>query len=720
MHTKLLSASMVGLVIIALLLLTRSVVAQTPPLESDDLTEMSLEQLINIEISSSGSLTKTTRRKTPATITTITAEDIQRSGARNLMDLLDIYVPNFEWIFHSAKMRHMGLRGIISDRDDKYLLLVNGRVMNEKTDFGVETERDLPMLTDIHHIDVVPGPGSALYGPGALAMVINIVTDNARTFTGLETTARVGAIEEFYSGEIKFGKQWDDDQGIFLYLGSALTPGAQIEDSPVVPGRSATIFGKNYDYNDRIEDFLQPYNGSFRDRPKWKFHGEYTNGGFDFWTRYTSGGSYDMHEIRQTAGTWWLREGEGYRQATFYAGYDQEISDELSIRYVTSYDITMIETEPVAYRLKSFREEEWYGRIMASWKPVENHSFAFGGEWSYELFGRKHTGFPDKALQYTMSGDRRDFKDATAMPEWETNLKSLLAEYQWTIDDQWTTFVGGRLDQHDFTGTMKSPRAAVVYTPTEKDTIKVMGTRSVRTNTAAEMKLNHDQNNSDSKAEKLDAVELRYERQESPELRLAGDFFYHWHDIIAWANGGPHVQGTMRTYGFELEAGYHKDNTRIEFSHGYTKLVELALEDGITHSELTAEPFGYGNDLANWSNHVTKLMVQQDLTSEWSLDSSLLVYWGYPGGKDFAEYQESTGPGRYEPDFNDPFDHSVFLNLGVGYKPKENLEIRLDGYNILGWFQDDINKRRIGFNNNFPGSYRILPASIGVSLKYRY
>ncbi len=112
-----------------------------------DLFEMSLEELMNVEISTA-SLTETTKRKTPMTMTIITRQQILQSGARSLLELLEIYVPNFQWVFTGTKPRHMGLRGIIG-KDDKYLLLVNGRVMNEKTDFGVYSERDLPMLRDI-------------------------------------------------------------------------------------------------------------------------------------------------------------------------------------------------------------------------------------------------------------------------------------------------------------------------------------------------------------------------------------------------------------------------------------------------------------------------------------------------------------------------------------------------------------------------------------------
>ncbi len=91
-----------------------------------DLTDKSLEELMNIPVVSTATLTETKPRLVPAAVTTITEEQIKASGARSLFELLDIYVPNLQWIRHHWESDHLGLRGIISDRDDKYLLLVNG------------------------------------------------------------------------------------------------------------------------------------------------------------------------------------------------------------------------------------------------------------------------------------------------------------------------------------------------------------------------------------------------------------------------------------------------------------------------------------------------------------------------------------------------------------------------------------------------------------------
>ena len=73
---------------------------------------MSIEELMEINIESTATLTKTKTRLIPASVTTITEEEITASGARSLYELLDIYVPNLQWIRHHWEADHMGLRGM--------------------------------------------------------------------------------------------------------------------------------------------------------------------------------------------------------------------------------------------------------------------------------------------------------------------------------------------------------------------------------------------------------------------------------------------------------------------------------------------------------------------------------------------------------------------------------------------------------------------------------
>lgn len=177
-----------------------------------------LEEAIELKMVSSATLTETTKRLAPAAVTTITREQIDRSGARSLDELLEIYVPGLQ-IMSKNTGDQIGFRGIISDRNNKYLLLVNGHVMNNLTSVGAISERFLSMLGDIERIEVVRGAGSATYGPGAVAGVVSIYTFDSTTFEGTDVQIRQGFVEEFSSIEVRHGEKFDNDRGLFLYYG---------------------------------------------------------------------------------------------------------------------------------------------------------------------------------------------------------------------------------------------------------------------------------------------------------------------------------------------------------------------------------------------------------------------------------------------------------------------------------------------------------------------
>ncbi|MFH1999005.1 MAG: TonB-dependent receptor plug domain-containing protein, partial [Planctomycetota bacterium] len=259
--------------------------------DSDALLNMSLEELMSLEIEPTASLTSTTRRLLPSAVTTITKEEIQASGARSLNELLEIYVPNLEMILHHWESRHLGMRGVVADREEKYLLLVNGRVMNERSHYGVISERDLSMLGDIHHIDVIRGPGSTIYGAGAVSMVISIVTESADTFEGLHLAQRSGFVEEFYNAEITYGKKLSDEAGIFAYFGVDKYMGADQDDAPFVLGATFTdVWGRQQYAGKEVDYVINNYRESYRNLPRIKSHFEYENDDFEFWARYTRGG----------------------------------------------------------------------------------------------------------------------------------------------------------------------------------------------------------------------------------------------------------------------------------------------------------------------------------------------------------------------------------------------------------------------------------------------
>jgi iron complex outermembrane receptor protein len=248
-----------------------------------------------------------------------------------------------------------------------------------------------------------------------------------------------------------------------------------------------------------------------------------------------------------------------------------------------------------------------------------------------------------------------------------------------------------------------------------------MWSQSVRANFEEEMKAQHDAGGDNSNPEKLGSAEFRYERQQSKNLDLASSLFLHYSlSRISWDQ--PTSQnttiGTQKDWGIELEASYHTDKTRLTVSHAYTKLIDFSLSEGKDSTIITAKPYDYGDDLANWSNHITKLNFQQKLDDKWTLDSSLRIYWGFPGQKDLNKYQASLA-GAYpisQPDWEKAYRGSYFLDLGLRYQASKDLTIGVNGYNLLGLFSRDYNKR----NYLSDPSYRDEAVAVAVSVTYKF
>ncbi len=700
--------------------------------QDENLFEMSIEQLMTIEVSSVATLTDSKPRLVPAAVTTITEEQIQASGARSLFELLDIYVPNLQWVHNAWEADNMGLRGIMTDRDDKYLLLVNGRVMNERTHYGVISERDLVLLKDIHHIDVVRGPGSALYGPGAVSMVINIVTHNSETFQGTEVTNRIGSVEEFYSTEIRHGWKFKDgDGGFFGYAGIGEYRGADKYDAPFIITRDLT----------GMDDMSMPSAGTlegdpllhpsipndgeaYRNLPPLKFYGEIKRRDWDIWARYTRGGKqfpWD-HQILASnpygwGGSWLLPyedPGYGYQQATTYLGKTIELGPRTTMDLSFSYDMLDFELKVHTWLQDAYREEKYIGKAIIRHILHERHKVALGTEVLHGEYGNRSPGWPHSEAVISQLG--------SPVPQWSTNLYSVFGEYQWNINDRWTTFLGGRIDNHTYTKNMFSPRATLVFTPTDKDTYKLMWARSVRANYEEQMKLSGE---SDSRPEKLDSIELRYERRHNKNLEFAATGFVHYNlELIGWDGSANQTVpvATQRDWGFELEAAYNTEKTRLVVSHGYTKLYGFNLEPG-AWSYVSAMDFGFGDDLARWSNHITKITVQRKLDEQWRLDGSMRVYWGFPGHKDFSHYVHNAYVNGGWPDtlaaqgWQRSYRASSYLNLGLQHQRNKNLTFRVDGYYLLGIFNKDFNKRIYGGNNPL---YRSHAPAVAVSMIYKF
>ncbi|TAN67866.1 MAG: TonB-dependent receptor, partial [Methylobacter sp.] len=130
--------------------------------------------------------------KTIASTTVITQDDIAHIGARNLLDVLRL-VPGIGITQTNLGIRRIEVRGVSTQLSEKVQMLLNGHPLDHNLQNAGSTwvYDDLPVDT-IKRVEVVRGPGSALYGANSFLAVINIITQNAKDLNGLHTSAGWG------------------------------------------------------------------------------------------------------------------------------------------------------------------------------------------------------------------------------------------------------------------------------------------------------------------------------------------------------------------------------------------------------------------------------------------------------------------------------------------------------------------------------------------------
>lgn len=211
-----------------------------------------MEQLLNVEVSA---VSKFAQRadETPAAVTVITREDIRAFGYRTLAEVLR-GVRGF-YFTSDRTYQYVGVRGFAppGDYNDRVLLLVDGFRMNDTVYdqgyFGTDAPIDLEL---VERIEVVRGPGASAYGSNALFGVVNVVTRRAADIGRAEITGEVGPFGS-YGAVVLGGLRLDDGSEFVLSASGFRTPGPDLyfpefDDPATSNGR---IDGADFDRNGR-------------------------------------------------------------------------------------------------------------------------------------------------------------------------------------------------------------------------------------------------------------------------------------------------------------------------------------------------------------------------------------------------------------------------------------------------------------------------------------
>lgn len=693
---------------------------------ADDLASMSLEELLNVDVRNPAGLTTMDARRLPVNLTELDSRDVQQSGARDLNHLLEAYVPNVQLINHHWPQAHLGFRGIISDREDKYLYQVNGLTLNNRMLLGADNERALPLLGDIRTVRVVRGPASATHGAGALAGVIDVEAYNGLTFQGADLKLRQGIVDQYTAAEIRYGLRLGNESGLFVYYGAADVQGADSryyigQSFPATNDLPANVAGQ------RSRVPMATAGEAAFDAPWQKAHLSYVNGPLEIWARFVQDGGearpnrdiYTAVKPAEIPVNEWTRGRQAKNQQfTAAARLKTDLSPSWNLELLQSYDMWLLKDQragvSVGKPTRHAYEHQLFSRAIVLWTPNQAHSLALGTEYS-------HMWFHDPA-----QSDALDRAPVVVERDWETNTISLLAEHQWRINEHWTTFASFRTDKNTYSDWLISPRGTVVFTPTQLDTFKLMVGQSVRRGADEELWGEWKRNRTIPDPETLLTYEITYERKLTDDWRLSASGFFEDYDAIGWIPSQLRSAsvGNFRIAGGELALTYATRSTRLILSESISTLVEASLPDDLPAAGqgITAEPYGFGSELANWAPSITKLTLVHDLSRHWSVSSSVIYYSGFPGGEDYAKYAATlisppSGVPRSDPGYDTPYGPNLYVNMGLEWRPNDHWTVRLDGYNLAALFDRSLSKRNYILRTS---EYSEEPAAVAISITYRF
>lgn len=609
-----------------------------------DLTELTLEQLMNIEITSASKKAEPLW-ESAAAVFVISGEDIRRTGVKSIPEALRL-APGLQVAQFGANRWAISARGFNATFSNKLLVLIDGRSVYTPLFAGVFWDVQDTLLEDIDRIEVIRGPGGTLWGANAVNGVINVITKQARSTQGGYLEVGGGSEERGFVGT-RYGGRVGDNlfyRGYFKY--------ANRDNLVTATGREG------------IDDW-RTYRGGFRldwepsTRDTLTVQGDLYKG--DFGQTLTSPSllppfSTSANGRDDFAGgnllTRWKHKTTDRRETSLQFYYDRTHRDELLFREMRdTVDLEFQYRFPIGAR----HDLIWGMGTRVTIDNIDNSpSLVFT---------------PTRRTDHLVSGFIQD--------------QIVL------IHDRLTLTLGSKFEHNSFSGFEAQPNARLVYSPNAWNRVWTAVSRAVRTparferdvrtNVAAfpspvgPTTLVQTAGNSDFTSEELLAFELGYRVQPVEWLTVDLAGFYTINDNLRTSEPGsptlamsaspPHIvqpflfdnRMSGNTYGVEIASTWHPVNFwRLHLNYSYLK---IELHPDATSVEKT-------QDQRRSPRHQVQVRSLVDLPWHLQFDASAFFV-------DRLPKLEPTVPSY------------VRLDLRLGWRPTQAFDLSVVGQNLL-------------------------------------
>ena len=610
---------------------------------SVDYFELSPEQLLTAEVVS---VTKTSQSvlQSPAAIYVLSNEDIVRSGATSIPETLRM-VPGVQVARINTHSWAISVRGFNQALSNKLLVLIDGRTVYNPLFSGTYWDVQDTIMEDIERIEVIRGPGAALWGANAVNGVINVITKAAADTQG--GFASISARNKLRgSAQLRYGGKMGDN-GHYRVYGKGFDRGQQkaIGGGDANDGWRSERGGFRADWQENPADSFTVQGDIYQSQTESINSSPILISPFRLTEEETvqsKGGNILGHWVRQL-------------------GEDSRLDTKAYIDY-TSRDQILLKDERLSLDIDTQYELPQQDR----------HKWVVGGRYRYSMDDLQG----DDTVAFT-PGSRSD------------NLFSTFFQDQITLyPEEWYLTLGSKFEYNEYSGFEVQPNARLSWQPDKHQTWWTSVSRAVRTPSRLEHDINIDlavlpgavptlgflQGNRAFKSEELIAYELGYRNQLSQEVTFDAATFYNDYSNLTTAATLPGFlvpatgtdpaffalpivatnMGEAETYGGELTLGW-TPAPNLKFGASYSYLdMQLHAPTLLGGSQENAE----GQSPEN----------QFNVHSMWNMTDDLS--WDT-----FAYYVDRLPTYQVE-------DY-LRLDMRLGWRINEQIQFHLIGQNLL-------------------------------------
>ena len=546
-------------------------------LDEDEALMMMDEEMISI---ATGGLQPLSRA--PAVATVITARDIEAMGARNLDEVLES-VPGLHVSRSSLYLNPIySIRGIRTDTNPHVLILVNGVPLTQLYQGNRGPRSTLP-VEDVARVEVIRGPGSAVYGADAFSGVINVITKGAKDIDGTEVVGEIASFgarraallhgQQFGETELAFYleyRQTDGDEGrVIEEDAQTLFDRALGSTASLAPG-SLDTRGKRLDVRlDAKRDHwrLRLWNWRLQDMGVGPGLAQALDpeGRGDV-NDYLADATYDNPDFARDLG---LKATLSYmdisgdsRQRLFPAGTRLPIGSDGNIN--PSSPVGIVDFPDGLIGNPDINEQHWRLDSSLFYTALQSHRLRLGiGASLGRLEASESKNFGPGVTVGTLT-------DVTGTPyvfigDHERRAYYFSLQDEWQLAPDWDLTAGVRYDNYSDFGDTVNPRLALVWQSLYNLTTKLLYGRAFRPPSFQEL---FNQNNPvaignrNLNPETIETVELAFDYQPTFEIHTTVNLFsYEIKDLIEFVDPGSGVSvadnvGRQRGRGLEWDLAW--------------------------------------------------------------------------------------------------------------------------------------------------------------------